>query len=212
MGDKGRRPGLIDTITSYLGSLFKRPSTTQVDQEVLDRAVNLIVEHVPPMIADARITDRAFCVLLGVYNQNPLPPKIGVGLESERANLTAAYPNDAGDSIWNPDEYKHYFVEGLRERSKELADLSDELNRTVDSAFDREPWDMKLLGLPKQLCNQAAARLARHDWSSVLNTTEDFVVVTATIYECEDVGENMVYSVSPELRNHYLQRGWLPSA
>jgi hypothetical protein len=202
----------VGAISRCFGSLFSRPNTTQVDQELLDRAVNLIVEHVPQVVADARIADRAFCVLLGVYNQNFMPPKIGVGLEDERERLAAAYPDDAGTSIWNPDEYKHYFVSELRERSKELADLSDEINRTVDSAFDREPWDMELLRLPKQLCNQAAERLARQDWSPILNTTEDFVVVAATIYECEDVGENMKFSVSPELQEHYRQRGWLPSA
>jgi hypothetical protein len=131
--------------------------------------------------------DQFYCLVLAYDVEHPLPPVLGLGLESERTNWIEEEKKDAKDFIWNPAEFTHFDIEELEIVSRETKRLCLDWDRKTN-----EPG--KLPGARKILID-IAKKLNELDWSKHLVVTTDFIVYTVD-FEGTDLKENFAHILS----------------
>ena len=145
------------------------PATAPKFDELVTRIRKRLVQLVPEVVRKSRIKDRAFAVALAYdWENDPLPPYIGVGLESERQHWLSSKGKEAKAFLWNPAEYKRYEDGTLNLSDKELEEDCEILCQLILAKSDT--WSAQ------KLLNGATMELNKRDWSKVLPVTEDFVV------------------------------------
>jgi hypothetical protein len=121
-------------------------------------------EGVPP-------ATEVFALLLTYVAQGSLHVTLTFGLEADRRAWLAADldPDELAARLW----YINRANEGLHYPE------GDVIDEELDSLLLREAALNQPDDPYRVVLNAAAAKLARHDWSSVLTTTDDFVVYIA---------------------------------
>jgi hypothetical protein len=137
-------------------TLYRRPPAGETLDTLGDRVIDLLTDQIPAVVAQAAIDAPAYCLTLS-YEQGSCRPRLGVGLESERAN----------GSQWDPVEFGHWDL--AWDFDPELAAAADLLDQEAGLAGDDDL-------LVEELLIEVARRLNRFDWRPVLPVTDDFLV------------------------------------
>jgi hypothetical protein len=181
--------------------LFRRPKKGETIESLSAIVEDQLVELIPQVVARARVRQPVYSLVLGYYPENPFPPVVGLGLESERQTWAAEHGADAVGIVWNPEEYAHAFRPNLDFKDAGLIKASDLLNLEIRR---KKKW-----GVAAQLLNRVAVRLRARDWSKSLKRTRDFVLVACDIDSQVELPRNLKASVGPELFNDLKAHGWI---
>lgn len=160
------------------GKLFPVYEALRPDEPRLEDLVpeltNLLVEHIPKVVAAAAITEPAYCVAL-VYDAEGsiLPPELGVGLERQRMQWIASKGNEVIHYVWSSADYERFDDGTLQIDNRRVYDVSKALLRSLHVKGTENPAIMLLA--------RVAAKLNQFDWSAWLPVTDDFVVIPLSL-------------------------------
>ncbi len=181
--------------------VYSRPKRKETLASLGEVVEALLLERIPRAVAAANVRQPIFALVLGYGPENPLPPVLGLGLESERRQWAKQHGADAGQVLWNPEEYAHTLRPGHEWGDPELVKACDLLNLLIRQKRKYEA--------APQLLNRVAARLMERDWSGCLKPTADFVVVASDIDGQVEVPANLRASAGPGVLETFKARGWV---
>lgn len=155
-------------------------------ETLLSSLEGMIVEHVPPVIGRARITEPCYAVFLWYHDSSVVDctPEVGVGTDSVLRACQAQYSTEESriDCLWRPqqslDDSRALVRLSLKDRSlqsncKKAYALIMEANKSEFPLDD----EGVLLTPFRQMMRRVAARLNKTDWTNLIRTDESFVVV-----------------------------------
>jgi hypothetical protein len=161
----------IDRASGKIWSVvYQRPSKKESPAALASIIATRLCELIPKAVARARVKQPAYCLLLAYDWENPghcLPPNLAIGLDEERQRFIAEHGKSARHYLWNPAELgaaREPFLD-----DKGLAKACDLFTQQLALA-DRFAPILKML---VDVCRA----LNRRDWSKLLPTTSDFVVL-----------------------------------
>ena len=181
--------------------VYRRPKKSETIESLGAIVEERLVELIPRVVAAARIRQPVYCLVLGYGAEKPLPPALGLGLESERQAWLKQYGTKSGEVLWNPEEYTHAFLPSLELGGAELTKACDLLNLEIQRK--------KKYSAVQHLLNRVAARLMQRDWSKHLKPTSDFVVVASDIEGQNDLPANIKASAGQEVFKAFRSKGWI---
>lgn len=145
-------------------------------------------------------TTEVFALMLIYVAQGSLYVSLSFGLEADRKRWL--------DDPVDPEELatKLWYLSGNGEGPIYIGE--DVIDGTLDKLLLREAA-LKQPGDPyRVVLNAAAARLARHDWASILTTTDDFIVYIAEHDEGYAPKHDSVRAVNPPERLSLWDARW----
>jgi hypothetical protein len=153
-------------------------------KSIKDTILTRLLALIPQVVTNAGLKDAVYCVALAYDGEgnDPLPPTIGIGLESERKRWLAAHGKDARDWVWNPAEFLHYEKSHTQIEDEELEEACDLLNSKLAEGDSIAPA-VKLLV-------EVATELNRYPWPETFLRTSDFAVY-AVDYELGSLRKNL---------------------
>ncbi len=153
-------------------------------------------------VSSSGITEPAYCVVLAWSpgQQWSLPPVLGVGLASERADVLAAGGDDMKWLLWNPAEFLNYDSEELEVGSEALDAACNLLNEEMNRASS---WTAAA-----EVLDAAAKALGQHEWGDALATTDDFIAY-ATDYELTDCTRSIRSCAPADRVASFEAKDWL---
>jgi hypothetical protein len=182
---------------------FKRPPRN-ANLPSLERVIAAeLPAEIRSIVRRCKVKDPVYCLALAYDGEGngPLPPCLGIGLESERRRWRQERAAEAKVHIWNPAEFAHYekpHTQLQNRRLLRMMELYQTLLESKSASFSRA---VKLL-------NQVAKQLATFDWSDSLNITDDFVVYCIDFELCT-LSRNLRQSVPAERLGQLKERGYL---
>jgi hypothetical protein len=190
-----RQPGSV-------ASMFTR-MPKGVKFKDLDAALEAtLVEQAVKQIAARRITDQVYGMLV-VYTQegNVIPPFLALGRERERRDIVARLGKAAYEELWTP-------ADMIREDRIAAIDLdSDPAVRDRCELYQRFLEAKRSNDKGIALCKRIATRLMQHDWSGILDTTDDFIVRADDLDGEADPRRLLKASVPKELAQRLRKAG-----
>lgn len=146
---------------------------------------------VPQVVADAGLKEPIYCVTLGYDGEgnDPLPPTIAIGSETEREQWLTRHGKEARDFVWNPAEFLHYEKPYTQLEDEELEEACDLLNSKLAEGDSISPAVKLLIEVAKELNSQL--------WPETIQRTSDFIVY-AVDYELGDIRKNLKACVPPD--------------
>lgn len=190
-----RRDG---TRAEYGQRLPKGTTLRSLKETIRNRLLSLI----PPLVASANITEPLYCVALAYDGEgnDPLPPAIGLGLDSERQRWKTEQGKQAWQWIWNPAEFHHYEKAHTQLEDDVLEEACDYLNARISEKGSVDPAAKILV--------EVAAKLNRSDWPTAIQRTPDFMVY-AVDFELADLRKNFRAILPPDKLAALQQAGLL---
>ncbi len=195
--------------------VYQRPLPGQTLTALTEAVRGRLLTLVPPIVIDRlEPGEQAYCLALiyDLADENCLPPSLALGMVTAREQLLAAYGDDAGDYLWDPEVFTGYaeLEDDLEIGGKPPFTLED-----VDEVLDEVSFMLNqqlsfLDGWPRvrDLLNEVARSLMAMDWSQVDGITPDFVVYAADS-DFEDFDDNFSFSVPPERIETFSREGLL---
>jgi hypothetical protein len=161
-----------------------------------------LIALIPQLVLSAGIREPIYCVSLAYDNEgnDPLPPLIGIGLESERRNWQSQHGKKARDYVWNPAEFTHF--------EKPYTQLEDE---ALEEACDYLNSKAAETGSPAsaiKLLLEVATELNNLSWPEEILRTPDFLVYAVDL-EQGDLRKNLRKFLSPENLRELKNKGLL---
>ena len=145
------------------------PENTPKEHELTGTIRKRLLQLIPKAVSKSKIKEPAYCVALAYdFENDPLPPYIGVGTARERAQWLQSKGKEAKVFLWNPAEYARYEDGTLNLVDKELEEECEILCQRLLAKFDT--WTAQ------KLLNSVTMELNRRDWSKVIPVTDDFIV------------------------------------
>jgi hypothetical protein len=181
--------------------VYRRPKRAETIESLGGVVARGLLEWIPRAVAAAKVRKPVYALVLGYGAENPLPPVLGLGLESERQKWSKQYGADAGQVLWDVEEFTHTVRAELEGPDAGLARACALLNLQIRQK--------RKYAAAQQLLNRVAARLTKRDWSGCLKPTPDFVVVASDIEGQNDVPTNLRESAGPEVLKAFKARGWV---
>ncbi|SBT43524.1 hypothetical protein [Micromonospora auratinigra] len=163
------------------------------------RIEDMLCARVPDAVAGLALDGPADCVALSYHRSDPLTLEVHAATGDERAALAAVEPSVA----WSPADFEAATdvllddVDAIRLVRQELA-LHDAADLDVRAGSERG----------RRLLCAVATRLNRHDWSSTLPVTDDFVVYPTDL-ELVDLERNLADCLTPDRLARFRDRGLL---
>jgi hypothetical protein len=152
-------------------SRFRRP--TRPLDGLLAAIKAALLDQIPRAVAGATTTEPAYCLGLAYTTESYecLPPRLVLGLESERTASVQRARGQRPADIWNLDML-HTFedVQLLDPQLNELCDMANQhfqIRGTIAAGQD--------------LLNDVARALNDHPWEGKLRVTDDFIVYAADV-------------------------------
>jgi hypothetical protein len=145
-------PELGETLESLTGAMRRK---------LLDAILNALRK--------ARIKESAYCVAI-VYDSaaDELPPRLAVGLESERQALISRKGKTAKEVIWIPAGFGGYKPGKI---ALSGPDLEYDSERLLQMILMKEA-----LWIPRRMLNEIAQELNGRSWRGLMPVTDDFIV------------------------------------
>ena len=176
-----------------------------------------LVGSIPRSVERMHIGDPVYCLFLWYYDTSvfePYTPLLGIGLDSLRQACLAKYLDDPNDRIWRPQQTIEAPFPGFPFPradcdGPDIAKKCNECYRLMDAIFgsDEPLEDEGPMLLPfREMLWRVAQKLNRRDWSGILKTTDDFVVLAAD-YIGYWLAEDMEHSVPVEKLTLLKSRG-----
>ena len=164
--------------------LFKSWPRGLTQKQVLETIRTRLIELVPPLVAQAAVTGPIYCVALAYDGEgnDPLPPSIGLGLESEREAWLRTHGREAGAYIWNPAEFQHFSTPQLELEDPVLEEACDRMNTRLVERDSTAPVARLLV--------EVSIALNRIAWPQQVRRTPDFLVY-AVDYELAALRRNL---------------------
>jgi len=161
-----------------------------------------LVALTPQLVLSTGIREPIYCVSLAYDNEgnDPLPPLIGIGLESERVAWKAQYGNKARDFIWNPAEFTHF--------EKPYTQLEDEALEEACDYLNSKAAETGSAASAIKLLLEVATELNNLNWPEEILRTPDFVVYAVDL-EQGDLRRNLKKILAPGELDVLKQEGLL---
>lgn len=182
-----------------------------------------LIANTPAVIAELKVAEPAYAVFLWYDDSSTQPdhirPLLAVGTMSLKKACAEEAENGEEsftDCIWRPNQvmedeliFGRFAGPNLAKKCQEAYRLMWAANTTGKPLPERD--DAELLRPFRSMMHHVAWRLNDFDWSKVLPTTDDFVVVAA-----DQIGywllEDMASSIPLAKREVLQKRGLLPQA
>ena len=147
--------------------------------QLLSGLEETLVEIIPSMVKAMAVKQKAYCLFLVYHDTSVIDyrPNLVVGLESLRKEMLDTEPH-AVEIVWNPGLLDTYALcPGCCCEARGLEETCGVIYRalTKDWGDGRSEEDMLLP--VRRTMHRVAKRLNLLDWSGLLDTTDDFVVV-----------------------------------
>jgi hypothetical protein len=144
----------------------------------------------------ARIKEPAYCLAI-VYDSaaDELPPRLAVGLESERIVRIARKGKGAKDVIWEAGKFGRYKPGKIGLVAPDLDYDSQKLHQMI--------LMKEALWIPRRLLNEIALELNGRSWRGLMPVTDDFIVY-AFDSDGDDFDKNIKEGV-PEAKRKLLR-------
>ena len=181
--------------------VYERPKKGETLRSLSALAEEQLVSLIPEVVAKAKIRSKVYCLVLGYYTERPLPPCLGIGLESERTAWVKKHGKDVRFLLWNPEEFRHAFVDKLKLDAPEVSRACHLLNEMMR--------EKESCAASRKLLNSVAKRLMQRDWSGELKVTNDFVVVACDIEGQVELAGNFKQSVPKPQLAKLKSNGWI---
>ena len=165
--------------------------------ELSNRIYKKLVDLIPKVVRKAKITEPAYCLGLAYdFENDPLPPCIGIGLARERQQWFESRGKEARALLWNPAEYARYEDGSLNLVDKDLDEACEIFCQLILAKFDT--WSAQ------KVLNRVTLKLNERDWSRLLPVTDDFIVY-AVDFEGFHLATNLKAGV-PQKRLRLLRK------
>ena len=171
----------------YTRTVYEQPTPKRTVASLSAIVRSYLVDRIPQTIARLRLQEPAYAVVLAYDAESgaPLPPLIGVGMESTRVTRIAEHGRMAAwEYLWNPAEYAHFDEPVLTLDEPELLAACHQLNQQLE-AKGGDP-----VRATRKLLNDVARDLNATSWDQRLQVTADFIVF-ATDLEGNDTAKNI---------------------
>ena len=142
-----------------------------------------LLDAIPKVVAKARVKEPAYCLAI-VYDSatDELPPRLAIGLESERRAHVSRKGKNAKEVIWEPAKFGRYKPGKVGLMAPDLKHDSERLLQMV--LMKEAMW------VPRRLLNEIAAELNGRNWRAILPVTDDFIVYAVDV-DGDDFDKNI---------------------
>jgi hypothetical protein len=155
-----------------------------------------LLEAIPKAVQKARVKEPAYCVAM-VYDSatDGLPPRLAIGLDSERQAHISREGEDAKEIIWEPKKFGRYKPGKI---DLVAPDLDYDSGKLLQMILMKEA-----LWVPRRLLSEIARELAGRNWRGILPVTDDFIVYAVDV-DGDDLAKNFKEGV-PEAKRKLLR-------
>jgi hypothetical protein len=181
--------------------VYRRPKRPETVASLAAIVETQLLRWIPRVVAGAKVRQPVYALVLGYGAENPLPPELGLGLESERRIWIKRHGAHVGQVLWDTEGFSRVLRPTHTSENAGLTRACDLLNLAIRQK--------KKHAAAQQLLNRVAARLMQRDWSDCLRPTPDFVVVASDIEGQNDVPTNLRASAGPEVFKAFRAKGWV---
>jgi hypothetical protein len=184
-------------------AIYVRPERAETLAALAPMLRERLVESVMERLAAARkwlpepVYALALCLDMEAYT-HVLPPRLALGLASERERFVTEWGDDGPDSIWSPPEWSLCDDRRLAHDDRALA--------TACAMANQDIWQKGRFRAAVRLCHEVADELRQR--LLPIRRTEDFVVFVTDIAS-GDGRSNVERSVPSKLRRRLVAKRWL---
>ena len=173
-------------------AVYRRRRKGQSLNDLRQAAVAELVPAVIDVVAGVAGAEQLYCVELSYQAvTNYFPPLITLGLEQKRQNLRER------DLAYRP------MLSGGLTTELPSPDRLEACRQLDQEVRNKQRWR-----LGTQMLREAAAELTRHDWTGLVEVTDDFIAFAADP-EVDDLEEALAASAPSERIADWRARGWL---
>ncbi len=173
--------------------VYRRPKKGETVAQLAAKLSEMLESEIPEVLRRAQICEQVYCLLLAYDAENdPLPPYLGLGRESDRARIVANLGRKAKGFLWNPAEDMIFNRDELALTSGQLVEACFLLNQYLREKRGGIASAVKLL-------DSVCKSLMSFEWNGILHVTDDFVIASVDLEGGVDVLKSLKRTVPPEL-------------